>query len=150
MLDFIATHIKNNIRELEGALIRVTAYASLNREPLSRDLAEQVLSDIVSADQPRRITPQMILEATSEAFGFSVEEIQGPNRRRPLVTARQVGMYVFRDLTDFSYPAIAREFGGRDHTTVMHAVEKITNLMKERQQIYNQVTQLILTIKSGA
>jgi chromosomal replication initiator protein len=150
VLDFIATHIKNNIRELEGALIRVTAYASLNREPLSRDLAEQVLSDIVSADQPRRITPQMILEATSEAFGFSVEEIQGPNRRRPLVTARQVGMYVFRDLTDFSYPAIAREFGGRDHTTVMHAVEKITNLMKERQQIYNQVTQLILTIKSGA
>jgi len=149
VLEFIATHVKDNIRELEGALIRVTAYASLNRQPLSRELAEHVLSDIVSADQPRRITPQMILEATSETFGFSIEEICGPNRRRPLVTARQIGMYVFRDLTDFSYPAIAREFGGRDHTTVMHAVEKITNLMKERHQIYNQVTELILRIKSG-
>jgi chromosomal replication initiator protein len=148
VLEFIATHVTDNIRELEGALIRVTAFASLNRQSLSRELAEHVLSDIVSAGQPRRITPQMILEATSETFGFSIDEIRGPNRRRPLVTARQVGMYVFRDLTDFSYPAIAREFGGRDHTTVMHAVEKITNLMRERQQIYNQVTELILRIKS--
>jgi chromosomal replication initiator protein len=150
VLEFIATHVKDNIRELEGALIRVTAYASLNRHPLSRDLAEHVLSDIVSADQPRSITPQMILEATSETFGFTIDEIKGPNRRRPLVTARQIGMYVFRDLTDFSYPAIAREFGGRDHTTVMHAVEKIGNLMKERHQIYNQVTELILRIKNAA
>jgi chromosomal replication initiator protein len=150
VLEFIATHVKDNIRELEGALIRVTAYASLNRHPLSRDLAEHVLSDIVSADQPRSITPQMILEATSETFGFTIDEIKGPNRRRPLVTARQIGMYVFRDLTDFSYPAIAREFGGRDHTTVMHAVEKISNLMKERHQIYNQVTELILRLKNAA
>lgn len=149
VLEFIATHVKDNIRELEGALIRVTAYASLNRQALSRELAEHVLSDIVSADQPRRITPQMILDATAETFGFSIEEIKGPNRRRPLVTARQVSMYVFRDLTDYSYPAIAREFGGRDHTTVMHAVEKISNLMKERHQIYNQVTELILRIKGG-
>ncbi len=150
VLELIATHVKDNIRELEGALIRVTAYASLNRQPLSRELAEHVLSDIVSADQPRRITPQMILDATSETFGFSIDELRGPNRRRPLVTARQIGMYVFRDLTDFSYPAIAREFGGRDHTTVMHAVEKISNLMKERHQIYNQVTELILRIKNGS
>ena len=150
VLEFIATYVTDNIRELEGALIRVTAYASLNRHPLSRDLAEHVLSDIVSADQPRSITPQMILEATAETFGFTIDEIKGPNRRRPLVTARQIGMYVFRDLTDFSYPAIAREFGGRDHTTVMHAVEKITNLMKERHQIYNQVTELILRIKNAA
>jgi chromosomal replication initiator protein len=149
VLELIATHVKDNIRELEGALIRVTAYASLNRQPLSRELAEFVLSDIVSADQPRRITPQMILDATSETFGFSIDELRGPNRRRPLVTARQIGMYVFRDLTDFSYPAIAREFGGRDHTTVMHAVDKISNLMKERHQIYNQVTELILRIKSS-
>ena len=150
VLEFIATYVTDNIRELEGALIRVTAYASLNRHPLSRDLAEHVLSDIVSADQPRSITPQMILEATAETFGFTIDEIKGPNRRRPLVTARQIGMYVFRDLTDFSYPAIAREFGGRDHTTVMHAVDKITNLMKERHQIYNQVTELILRIKNAA
>ncbi len=150
VLDFIATHVKDNIRELEGALIRVTAFASLYRQPMSRELAEQVLSDIVSADQPRRITPQVILEATSETFGFSIEELCGPNRRRPLVTARQVSMYVFRELTDFSYPAIGREFGGRDHSTVMHAVDKIGGLMKERHQIYNQVTDLIVRIKSGA
>ena len=150
VLEFIATHVKDNIRELEGALIRVTAYASLNRQPLNRELAEHVLSDIVSADQPRRITPQVILDATSETFGFSVEELCGPNRRRPLVTARQVSMYVFRELTDFSYPAIGREFGGRDHSTVMHAVEKVAGLMKERHQIYNQVTDLIVRIKSGS
>ena len=150
VLDFIATHVKDNIRELEGALIRVTAFASLYRQPMSRELAEQVLSDIVSAHQPRRITPQVILDATSETFGFSVEELCGPNRRRPLVTARQVSMYVFRELTDFSYPAIGREFGGRDHSTVMHAVDKIGGLMKERHQIYNQVTDLIVRIKSGA
>lgn len=150
VLEFIATHVKDNIRELEGALIRVTAFASLNHQPMSRELAEQVLSDIVNADQPRRITPQVILEATSETFGFSVDELCGPNRRRPLVTARQVSMYVFRELTDFSYPAIGREFGGRDHSTVMHAVEKIAGLMKERHQIYNQVTDLIVRIKSGA
>ncbi len=150
VLEFIATHVKDNIRELEGALIRVTAFASLNRQPLNRELAEQVLSDIVSADQPRRITPRVILEATSDTFGFSVEELCGPNRRRPLVTARQVSMYVFRELTDFSYPAIGREFGGRDHSTVMHAVEKIGGLMKERHQIYNQVTDLIVRIKSGS
>jgi chromosomal replication initiator protein len=150
VLEFIATHVKDNIRELEGALIRVTAFASLNRQPLNRELAEQVLSDIVSADQPRRITPQVILDATSETFGFSVEELCGPNRRRPLVTARQVSMYVFRELTDFSYAAIGREFGGRDHSTVMHAVEKVAGLMKERHQIYNQVTDLIVRIKSGS
>jgi chromosomal replication initiator protein len=150
VLEFIATHVKDNIRELEGALIRVTAFASLNRQPMNRELAEQVLSDIVSADQPRRITPQVILDATSETFGFSVEELCGPNRRRPLVTARQVSMYVFRELTDFSYPAIGREFGGRDHSTVMHAVDKVAGLMKERHQIYNQVTDLIVRIKSGS
>jgi chromosomal replication initiator protein len=149
VLDFIASHVKDNIRELEGALIRVTAFASLNRQPMSLELAEQVLSDIVSADQPRRITPQVILDATSDTFGFSVEELCGPNRRRPLVTARQVSMYVFRELTDFSYPAIGREFGGRDHSTVMHAVDKITAMMRERHQIYNQVTDLIVRIKSG-
>ncbi|MGH9079222.1 MAG: chromosomal replication initiator protein DnaA [Acidimicrobiales bacterium] len=150
VLEFIATHVKDNIRELEGALIRVTAFASLNRQPMSLELAEQVLSDIVSADQPRRITPQVILDATSQTFGFTIDELCGPNRRRPLVTARQVSMYVFRELTDFSYPAIGREFGGRDHSTVMHAVDKITAMMKERQQIYNQVTDLLILIKSGS
>jgi chromosomal replication initiator protein len=149
VLEFIATHVKDNIRELEGALIRVSAFASLNREPLNRALAEKVLSDLIATDQPRQITPKHILDATSETFGFSVDDICGTSRRRPLVTARQVGMYVFREVTDFSYPAIAREFGGRDHTTVIHAVEKISALMKERRQIYDQVTELIHRIKSG-
>ena len=149
VLELIATHVKDNIRELEGALIRVSAYASLNREPLTREIAEEVLADVISADQPRQITPQVILEATAKAFDFTVEELCGTSRRRPLVTARQIGMYVFRELTDFSYPAIAREFGGRDHTTVIHAVEKIGSLMKERRQIFDQVTGLITFIRGG-
>jgi chromosomal replication initiator protein len=149
VLEFIATHVKNNIRELEGALIRVTAFASLNREPISLPLAERVLYDIVIADEPRRITPQMILDATADRFGFTIEAICGPSRTRPLVTARQVAMYLVRNLTDYSYPAIARVFGGRDHTTVIHAVEKITGQMKERRQIYEQVTDLLLKIKTG-
>ncbi|HET6963594.1 MAG TPA: chromosomal replication initiator protein DnaA [Acidimicrobiales bacterium] len=149
VLSFIAVHVKDNIRELEGALIRVSAFASLNREPLTLEVAERVLADIVSADQPRQITPKLILDATSDAFGFSVDELCGTSRRRPLVTARQVAMYLFRELTDYSYPAIAREFGGRDHTTVIHAVDKITGLMGERRQIFNQVTDLLHQIRSG-
>jgi chromosomal replication initiator protein len=149
VLEFIATHVKNNIRELEGALIRVTAFASLNREPISLPLAERVLYDIVTADEPRRITPQMILDATADRYGFTVDAICGPSRTRPLVTARQVAMYVVRNLTDYSYPAIARLFGGRDHTTVIHAVQKITGQMKERRQIYEQVTDLLLKIKTA-
>jgi len=149
VLEFIATHITNNIRELEGALIRVCAFASLTGQTLSVELAEHVLSDILSDTQPRPITPQLILDQTSEMFSFPVDEIRGQSRRRPLVTARQVGMYVMRELTDLSYPAIAREFGGRDHTTVIHAVEKIGGLMKERRQIYDQVTELTQRIRNG-
>jgi chromosomal replication initiator protein len=149
VLEFIATHVKNNVRELEGALIRVSAFASLSREPLSLELAERVLADIVSTVEARRITPQMILEATAASYGFSVDAICGPSRTRPLVTARQVAMYLVRNLTDYSYPAIARVFGGRDHTTVIHAVDKITTHMKERRQLYEQVTDLTVQIRNG-
>jgi chromosomal replication initiator protein len=149
VLEFIASNITNNIRELEGALIRVCAYANLTNQTLDVPLAEFVLDDLISDTQPRPITPALILEKTSEMFGFPIEEIRGQSRRRPLVTARQVGMYVMRELTDLSYPAIAREFGGRDHTTVIHAVEKIGGLMKERRQIYDQVTELAQRIRSG-
>ncbi len=149
VLEFIASHITDNIRELEGALIRVCAYASLTDKALSSDLAEEVLHDIVNSNQPRAITPELILEAVSHKFGFTIDEIQGARRHRPLVTARQIAMYVFREQTELSYPAIAREFGGRDHTTVIHAVEKIGKLMAERRQIYDQVTDLIQTIKTG-
>ena len=148
VLSFIAENITDNIRELEGALIRVTAYSSLTREPLSAEMARQVLGDILTNQQPRMVTPQLILDRTATQFGYTIDEIIGQSRRRPLVTARQIAMYVFRELTDLSYPAIAREFGGRDHTTVIHAVEKIGGLMRERRQIYEQVTELIQSIKS--
>ena len=149
VLEFIANNITNNIRELEGALIRVSAFASLNRQPMTAELAASVLGDILSDSEPRPITAQVILEATSKMFGFTQDELRGKSRRRPLVTARQVGMYVCRQMTDLSYPAIAREYGGRDHTTVIHAVEKIGALMSERRQIYDQVTELTQTIRAG-
>lgn len=148
VLEFIATNITNNIRELEGALIRVTAYASLTNEPLTVDLASRVLDDVITDSGPRPITPDTILDATSKLFGFSVEEIRGKSRQRPLVAARQTSMYVFRQLTEMSYPAIAREFGGRDHTTVIHAVDKVEALMKERRQVFDQVTELIRMIRN--
>ena len=149
VLELIATHVRDNIRELEGALIRVSAFASLNRELLTREMAEMVLSDILDANRPRQVTPKVILDVTSTMFGYSIDELCGPSRRRPLVTARQISMYVFRELTDLSYPAIAREFGGRDHTTVIHAVEKITQQIREKRQVYDQVTELIMKIKGS-
>lgn len=149
VLSFIATHITNNVRELEGALIRVAAYASLSRTSATEELAQKVLADVLQTTSSRVITPQVILEETAKMFGWTIEELCGKSRRRPLVTARQIGMYVFREMTDYSYPQIAREFGGRDHTTVMHAVEKITGLMAERRVIYNQVSELINRIKHG-
>ncbi len=150
VLELIATHITNNIRELEGALIRVAAFATLTHEDLSVITAEHVLADILTNSKPTPLTPIMILEATSSMFNFSIDDIRGKSRRRPLVTSRQISMYVFRELTDLSYPAIAREFGGRDHTTVIYAVEKVRALMKERRQIYDQVTELIQSIKGAS
>ena len=149
VLEFIASHITNNIRELEGALIRVSAFASLNQAPMSAEMAASVLGDILSHARPRVITADIIIDATATMYDFTVEELCGRSRRRPLVTARQVAMYVCREVTDLSYPAIARSFGDRDHTTVIHAVEKIGALMKERRQIYDQVTELIQIIRGA-
>ncbi len=149
VLEFIASNVKENIRELEGALIRVSAYASLNNLVVSSDLAASVLVDILSNSEPKQITPKMILDAVSEAFGFPIEEIKGPSRRKPLVHARQIGMYVFRELTNYSYPSIGKEFGNRDHTTVIYAVDKIANKMGEKRSIYDQVTALVVKIKSN-
>jgi chromosomal replication initiator protein len=150
VLEFIASHVKDNIRELEGALIRICAFAKLNKEPISLTQAEHVLSDLVLAGEPRRISPQFILETTAASYGFSVDALCGPSRTRPLVTARQVAMYLTRELTDYSYPAIGRVFGKRDHTTVIHAVDKIAGQMQERRQIYEQVTELIQKIRAGS
>jgi chromosomal replication initiator protein len=150
VLEFIATHITNNIRELEGALIRVSAYASLNQVAITPPLAEQLLSDLLTDSQPRPLTPDVMLDTIAVFFGFTVDALRGKSRQRPLVLARQIGMYLFRDLTDLSYPAIAREFGGRDHTTVIHAFEKIQRLIRERQQVFNQVTELRQRLQSPA
>jgi chromosomal replication initiator protein len=149
VLEFIATNITDNIRELEGALNRVSALGKLVNAPLTLAEAEKHLHDILGDRQPRPITPQLILETTAQMFDFTVEELKGKSRQRPLVTARQIAMYVFRELTDLSYPAIAREFGGRDHTTVIHAVEKIKALMGERRQVYDQVSELVTLIRKG-
>ena len=150
VLEFIASNVTDNIRELEGALIRVCAYGALNDRPITVEVATDVLRDLVTARQPRPITPDLIIDTTSEMFGFTRDEITGQRRHRPLVTARQIAMYVFRELTDLSYPAIAREFGGRDHTTVIHAVDKIKSQMSDRRQIFDQVNELIQTVRSGS
>ena len=148
-LEFIATKISTNIRELEGALIRVTAFASLNHVPITTELAQHLLADLLArGPDPSRAPTRSCSPRSPAILGFEVVALKGKSRQRPLVTARQIAMYVFRDLTDLSYPGIARLFGGRDHTTVIHAVEKIQRLMSERKQIYDQVTDLLQRLKS--
>lgn len=149
VLEFIAANITYNIRELEGALIRVSAYAALNDTKLTVDLAGELLADSISSTKPRQITAGFIIERTAEMFSLEVDQLKGKSRTRDLVHARQVGMYVCRELTDLSYPQIGKEFGGRDHTTVIHAYDKIANLMQERRKTYEDVTSLIQQILSG-
>ena len=139
VLVLIATNIRDNIRELEGALTQVVAFARHHDELLTKELGEKILSDVLSKSRPRPITPELVIETAAVLFGFTPEELRGPSRNRPLVQARQVAMYVLRQLTDHSYPTIAREFGGRDHTTVIHAVNKIESLMAERAKVYQDV-----------
>ncbi|PRX01564.1 UNVERIFIED_ORG: chromosomal replication initiator protein [Actinomadura viridilutea] len=150
VLEFIASQIATNIRELEGALIRVTAFASLNRQSVDMQLAEIVLKDLIPNDTGPEITASMIMAQTVEYFGTTIEDLCGPSRSRMLVTARQIAMYLCRELTDMSLPKIGQAFGGRDHTTVMHAERKIRALMAERRAIYNQVTELTGRIKHQA
>ncbi|MFJ7151133.1 chromosomal replication initiator protein DnaA [Streptomyces sp. NPDC100445] len=151
VLEFIASRISRNIRELEGALIRVTAFASLNRQPVDLGLTEIVLKDLIPGgeDSTPEITAPAIMAATADYFGLTVEDLCGSSRGRQLVTARQIAMYLCRELTDLSLPKIGAQFGGRDHTTVMHADRKIRALMAERRSIYNQVTELTNRIKNG-
>ncbi|MFE7128987.1 chromosomal replication initiator protein DnaA [Streptomyces sp. NPDC057617] len=151
VLEFIASRISRNIRELEGALIRVTAFASLNRQPVDLGLTEIVLKDLIPGgeDLAPEITAAAIMAATADYFGLTVEDLCGSSRSRVLVTARQIAMYLCRELTDLSLPKIGAQFGGRDHTTVMHADRKIRALMAERRSIYNQVTELTNRIKNG-
>lgn len=147
VLEFIASRISTNIRELEGALIRVTAFASLNRQSVDMGLAEIVLKDLIPNEQGSQITSATIMAQTAAYFGLTIEDLCGTSRSRVLVTARQIAMYLCRELTDLSLPKIGQQFGGRDHTTVMHADKKIRQLMAERRAIYNQVTELTNRIK---
>ena len=149
-LEYIASRISTNIRELEGALIRVTAFASLNRQSVDLQLAEFVLKDLIVETHAPDITAATIMGQTASYFGLSIDDLCGTSRSRVLVTARQIAMYLCRELTDMSLPKIGQQFGGRDHTTVMHAERKIRSLMAERRAIYNQVTELTNRIKQQA
>ena len=150
VLEFIASRIQTNIRELEGALIRVTACASLNRQPVDLVLAEQVLKDLIPDGAEAQITTAMIQAQTATYFDVTIEDLCGQSRTHTLTGARQIAMYLCRELTDLSLPKIGAQFGGRDHTTVMHAVGKIRNLMGERRSVFNQVTELTGRIRQQA
>jgi chromosomal replication initiator protein len=149
VLEFIASRVSNSIRELEGALIRVTAYANLSRSPVTLPIAEEVLRDFIPDDAAPEITADQIMKATSDYFGVSLEDLRGHSRSRVLVNARQVAMYLCRELTDLSLPRIGQAFGGRDHTTVMHADRKIRQQMAERRSLYNQIAELTNRIKQN-
>ncbi|KQP74113.1 MULTISPECIES: chromosomal replication initiator protein DnaA [Microbacterium] len=142
VMEYIATVVSSNIRELEGALIRVSAFASLNRSTLDMSLAQTVLRDIVDQDDANVISPTDIITATAAYFKLTVDDLYGSSRSQSVATARQIAMYLCRERTSLSLPKIGQLFGNRDHTTVMYAYKKISELMKERRSIYNQVTEI--------
>ena len=150
VLEFIASKIQTNIRELEGALIRVTAFANLNRQDVDMSLAEIVLRDLIPEGVEPEITAGLIIAQTAAYFGVTIEDLTGPSRGRHLVLARQIGMYLCRELTPMSLPQIGREFGNRDHTTVMYADRKIRQLLAERRAVFNQVSELTNRVKLQA
>ena len=141
-MNFIAENVHQNIRELEGALTRVTAFASLTDEIITLTMAREVLSDIVATNRTSPLTAERILQATADFFSTSVDELVGPSRRQPLARHRQIGMYLCRENTDLSLPKIGAQFGGRDHTTVIHAVDKIKSLMQTDKDVFDQVSTL--------
>jgi chromosomal replication initiator protein len=150
VLEFIASKIQSNIRELEGALIRVTAFASLNRQAVELGLAEMVLKDLVGENDAPEISATTIMAVTAEYFAISIDDLVGSSRSRVLVGARQMAMYLCRELTDLSLPKIGEKFGNRDHTTVMHAERKIRAQMAEKLTVYNQISELTSRIKVRA
>ena len=150
VLEFIASRIQTNIRELEGALIRVTAFASINRQDVDLTLAEIVLKDLIPEGGDPEVTSGLIIAQTAAYFSFSIDELCGPSRTRALVTARQIAMYLCRELTDMSLPKIGQDFGNRDHTTVMNADRRIRRDLAERRNVFHQVTELTTRIKQAA
>ncbi|MCW2784622.1 MAG: dnaA [Marmoricola sp.] len=150
VLEFIASRIQTNIRELEGALIRVTAFASINHQEVDMTLAEIVLKDLIPEGGEPQVTAGLIIAQTASYHSFSIEDLCGPSRTRALVTARQIAMYLCRELTDLSLPKIGQQFGGRDHTTVMNAERRIRKDLAERQTTYKTVNELTMRIKQQA
>ncbi len=149
VVNYIASNFDSNIRELEGALIRVVAYSSLSKEPISLDLAKDVLRDMIPEEETCEITIDHIMRVTADYYNIPVSHLTSPNRSRQLVIARQVSMYLCRELTDSSLPVISNSFGGRHHSTAIHSVDKIKDLMQEKREIYNTVQKLTNRIKQG-
>jgi chromosomal replication initiator protein len=149
ILEYMASKVSSNIRELEGTLIRVTAFSSLNKTPVDLALVQTVLKDLITLDDDNVIAPVEIINHTAAYFKLSVDDLYGSSRSQAIATARQIAMYLCREMTNLSLPKIGQLFGGRDHTTVMYANKKITELMKERRSIYNQVTELTSRIKQN-
>ncbi|EAR26162.1 chromosomal replication initiator protein [marine actinobacterium PHSC20C1] len=149
ILEFMASKVSSNIRELEGTLIRVTAFASLNRTEVDMALVQTVLKDLITLDEDNVIAPVDIINHTADYFKLTVDDLYGSSRSQAVATARQIAMYLCREMTNLSLPKIGQLFGNRDHTTVMYANKKITELMKERRSIYNQVTELTSRIKQN-
>jgi chromosomal replication initiator protein len=149
ILEYMASKVSSNIRELEGTLIRVTAFANLNRTPVDMALVQTVLKDLITLDDDNVIAPVDIINHTADYFKLSVDDLYGSSRSQAVATARQIAMYLCREMTNLSLPKIGQLFGNRDHTTVMYANKKITELMKERRSIYNQVTELTSRIKQN-
>ncbi len=147
VLEFIASHVLDNIRELEGALTRVTAYAALTGQEIDLDMASDVLQDLVPQKDSRPLTVEEIIHAASSSFSVPADDLVGPSRKQPLALARQVAMYLCRELTDLSLPRIGQNFGNRDHTTVMHAVDRVKKLMQSDQRIFDQVTALSQSLR---
>ncbi len=150
VLEYIASRISSNIRELEGCLLRVTAFANLTQQRIDLPLAEMVLKDIISDPQDTEITAALIMGQTAHYFDVTIDQLCSSDRSRTLVEARQIAMYLCRELTDLSLPKIGAAFGGRDHTTVMHANKKISEQMNEKRETFNHVTELTNRIKQKA
>jgi chromosomal replication initiator protein len=149
ILEYMASKVSSNIRELEGTLIRVTAFASLNRTAVDMALVQTVLKDIITLDEDNVISPVDIINHTADYFKLTVDDLYGSSRSQAIATSRQIAMYLCRELTNLSLPKIGQLFGNRDHTTVMYANKKISELLKERRSIYNQVTELTSRIKQS-
>lgn len=149
VLEYIASRVTTNIRELEGALVRVTAFASLNKQSISLPLAEMALKDVITDPSGEEITTGLIMSTVADYFSITVDELCGESRRKNVVHPRHIAMYLCRELTVNSLPAIGREFGGRDHTTVLSAWRKISDQMGEQRETFNEVNEITSRIKQA-